>query len=169
MKRGICNYLLVMILVITGFSEIQAQINNNMYNNRYNGGYGRGPSTVPRGPAEPAREPEKLTAEEIVAIEMPKITEALELNDFEQAVVSSILTKYMQQRIELKILELPAEQTLEKHKQIKENQEEELKAGLPEEKYNKMLELRKEGYNKLKKKKKKKEKKSKKKEEEAKG
>ena len=157
MKRRISFYLLVVVAAFTGINESQAQINNGQYNNRYNP-YGRGRSTVPRGPAEPEREPEKLTAEEIVANEMPKITEALELNDFEQAVVSSILSKYMQQRIELQILQLPDEQTLDKHKQIKENQEEELKAGLPEDKYNKMLELREEGYNKLKKKKKKKKK-----------
>ncbi len=135
-----------------------------MYNSRYNGGYGRGPSTVPRGPMEPENEPENLTAEEIVETQMPKITEALDLNDFEQAVVSSILTKYMQERIELKILALPASQTLEKHEQIQKNQEADLKAGLPEDKYNKLLELRKEGYSKMKKKNKKEKKKKKEKE-----
>ena len=89
---------------------------------------------------------------------MPKIIEALELNDFEQAVVSSILTKYVQQSIELQLLKLPADKTREATEKIRENQKEELKAGLPEDKFNQLVELQKEGYKKIKKKKKKKDK-----------
>jgi hypothetical protein len=101
-----------------------------------------------------------LTAEEMVANEMPKITEAIGLNDFEQAVVSSILTKYVQQRIELQILDLGPEKTREAYEIMRTKQEEELKAGLPEEKYNALLDYQENGFKKAKKKKKKKKNKS---------
>ena len=96
------------------------------------------------------------TAEELVADEMPRITEALELNDFEQAVVSSILTKYVQQRIELQILKLPKDQTLAALEKIAENQNLELKQGLPADKYEAFVELQENGYKGKKKRKKKK-------------
>jgi tRNA A37 N6-isopentenylltransferase MiaA len=122
-----------------------------------NGYYGRRSSAVPRTP-EPEKKAEPMTAEEIVANEMPKLTEALELNEFEQAVVSSILTKYVQQSIELQLLKLDADKTREGMENIRENQKAELKAGLPEEKFNMLETLQKDGYKKKKGKKKKKKK-----------
>jgi hypothetical protein len=119
-----------------------------------NGYYGRRQSAVPRAD-EPVKKAEPLTAEEIVQNEMPQITEALELNDFEQAVVSTILTKYIQQHIELQLLKLDADQIREGLEKIRINQEAELKAGLPEDKYNAFVELQKNGFRKNKKSKKK--------------
>lgn len=104
---------------------------------------------------EPHKE-EPKTAEELVEAEMPKITEALELNAFEQAVVSSILTKYVQQRIELQILKLPKEQTMAALEKIAQDQNRELKQGLPVEKYEGFVELQENGYKGKKKRKKKK-------------
>ncbi len=136
--------------------EVNAQYGqNNRNSNRYSS---RG-SQIPRA-TENDREPENLTAEEIVEELMPKITEAIELNDFEQAVVTSILTKYVQQSIELQILKLPTIKTKEAGEKIRKNQKEELKAGLPEDKFNQLMELQEQGFNKMKKKKKKKNKKA---------
>ena len=157
MKMKIRNLAILFVCIISlGLSELQAQVRNG---NPY---YGRGRSTVPQA-ADPPPEPKYLTAEEIVAKEMPKISEAADLNEFEQAVVTSILTKYTQQRIELAILELEPEKTKETVQKIRKNQNEELKAGLPEEKYNIIMEIQEKGIrkvqnnNKKKKKKKKKE------------
>lgn len=111
-------------------------------------------SSLPRGPEAPAREEEPKTAEELVAEQMPKISEALELNDFEEAVVSSILTKYVQQRIELQILKLPKEQTMAALEKIAKAQDSELKQGLPAEKYEAFLDLQENGFKGTKKKKK---------------
>lgn len=147
----------IFLLALFVIPEANAQYG---YNNGYNNGYNRNSrrnSPIPRM-EEPQSKPENLTAEEIVEREMPKIIEALELNDFEQAVVSSILTKYVQQSIELQLLKLPADKTREAAEKIRENQKEELKAGLPEDKFNQLVELQKQGYKKIKKKKKKKKK-----------
>jgi hypothetical protein len=154
MKFNIKYNGLVFLFLLLVIPTINAQYG---YNNGYNRNRNRG-SGIPRI-QEPERKPENLTAEEIVDREMPKIIEALELNDFEQAVVSSILTKYVQQSIELQLLKLPADKTREASEKIRENQKEELKAGLPEDKFNELVELQKQGYKNLKKKKKKKEKK----------
>ncbi len=154
MKFNIKYFGLVFLFLLLTIPEANAQYG---YNNGYNRNSGRN-SPIPRI-QEPQSKPENLTAEEIVDREMPKIIEALELNDFEQAVVSSILTKYVQQSIELKLLKLPADKTREASEKIRENQKEELQAGLPEDKFNQLVELQKEGYNKMKKKKKKKNKK----------
>jgi len=153
-------FVLVFLFVVVAIPELYAQYGyNNGYNNGYNSNYSRGRgSGLPRI-EDPERKPENLTAEEIVAKEMPKITEAIELNDFEQAVVSSILTKYVQQTIELQLLKLPADKTREAIDKIREGQKEELQAGLPEDKFNQLVELQKQGYSKIKKKKKKKDKK----------
>ena len=124
--------------------------------------YGRRNSTLPQSNDQPV-EPKALTAEEMVENEMPKITEAAELNDFEQAVVSSILTKYVQKSIELKLLELEPQKTRETLEKIRKNQNEELKAGLPEEKYNIIVEIQEKGLRKVQSEKKKKNKKKKKK------
>lgn len=150
------KYFVLVFLLLAIMPLANAQYGyNNGYNNRYNQGRR---SVIPRTP-EPERKPENLTAEEIVDREMPKIIEAIDLNDFEQAVVSAILTKYVQQSIELQILKLPADKAREAAEKIRENQKEELQAGLPEEKFNKLVELQKQGYKKLKKQKKKKKKK----------
>jgi hypothetical protein len=90
---------------------------------------------------------------------MPKITEAIDLNDFEQAVVNSILTKYVQQRIELQLLKLEPDKMREGLEKIQQDQEAELKAGLPEDKYLAFVELAKNKFQ-VKKKKKKKRKKN---------
>ena len=124
-----------------------------------NGYLGRQRSAIPRGPEPEPKKPEPKTAEEMVAEEMPKLTEALELNDFEQAVVSSILTKYLKQRIELQILELPADKMRESLEKININQNKELEEGLPNEKYEAFVDLQENGYNSKKNKKKKKKKK----------
>lgn len=124
-------------------------------------GYGRQRSTIPQAQEAP-KEPESKTAEQLVDDEMPSITEALGLNDFEQAVLSSVLKKYVQERIEAQILKLPPEKMREVYENITKRQDEELKAGLPVEKYEAFVALQKEGVAKtLKKKKKEKRKKSK--------
>jgi hypothetical protein len=98
-------------------------------------------SSLPRGPGPEVQKEDPKTAEELVAAQMPMITEALDLNDFEQAVVSSILNKYVQQRIELQILELPKDKAREAYEKIAENQKAELKQGLPPEKYEGFMDL----------------------------
>ncbi len=125
-----------------------------------NGYYGQRRSAVPRTEETPKKE-EPLTAEEIVANEMPQITESLELNPFEQAVVSTILTKYMKQHLELQLLQLDEDQMRDGREKIKMNQDKELSAGLPEEKYQAFMDLHKKGYKKKKEKKEKKGKKDK--------
>ncbi len=143
------HYLLALIVSLLCIPLAEAQYG---YGNGY---YGRRRSAIPRT-EEPEKKVEPLTAEEIVANEMPKLTEALALNDFEQAVVSSILTKYVQQSIELQLLKLDADKTREGMEKISENQKAELQAGLPEDKFKILEEIQKEGYKKSKKKKKKK-------------
>lgn len=156
MKFNIKYIGLVFLLLLLGIPEVNAQYG---YNNGYNNGRNRNRgSGIPRI-QEPERKKENLTADEIVAKEMPKITEAIELNTFEEAVVSSILTKYVQQSIELQLLKLPADKTREAADNIRENQKAELQAGLPEDKFNQLVELQRQGYKKMKKKKKKKDKK----------
>lgn len=139
------------VLIVAGTSMAHGQMG------RF-GTMGSQRSSIPRGPEAPPKKEEPKTAEELVADQMPKIAEALELNDFEQAVVSSILTKHVQQRIELQILELPREQTMRALEKIAESQNQELKAGLSPEKYEAYLELQENGYKKSRKKQKKKKK-----------
>lgn len=140
--------LVFLFLALGGLAELNAQVG---YGNGY---YGRQRSGIPRTPVE-KKEPKPQTAEEIVAAEMPKVAEALNLNEFEQAVVSSILTRYVEQRIQLQLLELSPEKMREGLEKIQKNQQAELKAGLPEEKFLALEEYQKNGY-KFKKKKKKK-------------
>ena len=123
------------------------------------GMYGPQRTAIPRGPEAPAKKEEPKTAEELVAAEMPNITEALDLNEFEQAVVSSILTKYVQQRIELQILELPTDQTRAALEKIAENQKRDLQQGLPPEKFEAFMEFQENGFKAKKGKKKRKKKK----------
>lgn len=159
-------FLVVLFSIMAGI-EVQAQYG---YGNGYGGygygnrgsGYGRGRTAIPQAET-PQKEPEPLTADQIVDNEMPEIASALELNDFETAVLSSILKKYVQERIEMQILKLEPDQMREQMEKITLRQTEELKAGLPLEKYEAFVELQKNGVAKTKKEKKKKEKRQKKK------
>jgi len=155
---GISTYL-ILIVTLFACSETFAQFNR--------GGMGRGGmmgrqrSAIPQTQQAP-EEPKPKTADEIVDGEMPRIAEAIGLNDFENAVVSSILKKYVQERIEAQILKLPPEKMSEVYQKINERQDAEIKAGLPADKYEAFNELKKEGVSKaLKKKKKQKRKKPK--------
>ena len=157
MMKARIQIILAFAFLLLGSSIAEAQ-----YRNGYPY-YGRPNSIIPRSNDEKA-EPKALTASEMVANEMPKISEAADLNEFEEAVVTSILTKYVQQTIELRLLELETNKTRENLQKIKANQDAELKAGLPEEKYMVIKEIQEKGLNKVsnqKKKDKKKKKKSK--------
>ena len=164
MKINSTFFIVLFTLLLAGV-ELQAQYG---YGNGYGGygyggrgtGYGRGRTAIPQAQT-PQKEPEPLTADEIVDNEMPEIASALELNDFETAVLSSILKKYVQERIEMQILD--ADQMRDQMDKIPQRQTEELKAGLPLEKYEAFVELQKKGVSKTKKEKKKKEKRQKKK------
>ncbi|WP_300027482.1 hypothetical protein [uncultured Maribacter sp.] len=153
-----------LLLILLGSSEIYAQYGygNNGYGSRGGYGYGRQRSSIPQAQA-PAEEPKPKTAEELVDGEMPRITEALALNEFEQAVLSSVLKKYVQERIEAQILKLPLEKMAEVYENITKRQDEELKAGLPLEKYEAFVALQKDGVSKTLKKNKKKKKEKRKK------
>lgn len=144
------NVLALLTFLILCSTSLTAQIGARRF----------GRSAIPQAQTPP-KKPEPKTAEEIVAGEMPKISEAAELNDFETAVVSSILTKYVQQRIELRILKLDPDTTREALEKIEREEREELRLGLPAEKYEAMIELKENGYNakKLQKKRKKRKKK----------
>ena len=153
------NYLLLLFISLLACGELQAQFGNRGYGNN------RGVTGRPRLPqAETPPEPPKpKTADELVEAEMPKLIEALELDDFETAIMSSILKKYVQERIEAQILELPPEKMKETFKKIAERQDEELKASLPTEKFETFIKMREEGVGQLLRDKKKEEKKKKKK------
>jgi len=153
MKTG-KNTLLSIIVLLLSIHFASAQYGYGYGNPYY---YGRQRSIVPQGP-EPEKEVKPRTADEIVAAEMPKITEVLELNEFEQAVVSTILTKYVQQSIELRILDPEPDKLREGMEKIQRNQREELKAGIPEDKFNALVALQENGYKNKKKEKKKKKK-----------
>lgn len=147
---------LVLVLIMLG-TECYAQYNRGMGRN----GMGRQRSSIPRAQHTP-EPPAPKTAEEIVDEQMPSISEALVLNDFESAVVSSILKKYVQERIEAQILKLPPEKMRETFKDISERQDQELKSSLPPDKYENFLKLMEDGVSKtIKKNKKKKRKKNK--------
>ena len=156
------TYLVAFLTMLLMGAELQAQYGyGNGYGGRGGYGYGRQRNSIPQAQETP-KEPEPLTADEIVDNEMPAIAEALELNDFETAVLSSTLKKYVQERIEMQILQLSPEQMRDGMIKITERQEAELKAGLPLEKYEAFVELQKNGMTKTTKEKKKKEKKKKK-------
>jgi hypothetical protein len=158
------TYLVALFTLLLTGVELQAQYGygGGGYGYGGRGTYGRGRSSIPQA-QEPQKEPENLTADEIVDKEMPAIAETLELNEFETAVLSSVLKKYVQERIEMQILKLTPDKMREKMEEITERQDEELKAGLPMEKYEAFVELQKNGVAKTNKEKKKKEKKQKKK------
>lgn len=140
--------LAITLFLFLSLSALQAQYGYG------SGNYGRRQSAVPRTP-EPEKKVEPKTAEQIVDGEMPFISEALELNDFEQAILRTTLTKYVQEGIELQLLKLDPNKTREGMEDISRRQQEELKAGLPTDKFEKLQELQKQGYKKKKKKKKK--------------
>lgn len=142
----------ILIALMLG-SECYAQFNRGQGGN----GLGRQRSTIPQAQDTP-EPPEPKTADELVDEQMPSITEALELNDFETAVMGAILKKYVQERIELQILKLPPEKTNEAFIKISERQTAELQASLPPEKYEAFVNLQQEGVSKTIKKKKKAEK-----------
>ncbi len=162
------THLIILFIVLLAGSELQAQYGRGYGGGGYGyggyggGGYGRQRSAIPQVQETP-KEPEPKTADEIVDGEMPGITEALELNPFEEAVLSSTLKKYLQKRIEMQILELSPEQMREGMEKITESQDAELKAGLPIEKYDAFVEMQKKGIQKTKKEKKKEKKRKKKK------
>lgn len=145
------THIFTVLILLFSTSLIQAQFGNGYGNN----GYGRRQSGIPQTQQTPEKA-EPLTAEEIVESQMPAISEALELNPFEKAVVSTTLVKYMKQRIEIQILQLEADKMKEAYEKINLNQDAELKAGLPEEKYQAFLSLKEDGIKKTKRKKKKK-------------
>ncbi len=137
----------------------------NPYGYGYGNRYGRQRSIVPQAQAPP-KEEKPLTSEEIVDLQMASISEALALNPFEEAVVRTTLIKSVQQRIELSILQLEENKMREEVEKIKVRQDEELKLGLPEDKYQAFMELQENQFktNKIKKKNKKKKRKKKSKE-----
>jgi hypothetical protein len=165
------TFLVALFTVLLTGVELQAQYGYGGGGYGYGGGgygyggrgssvYGR--SSIPQAQETP-KEPENLTADQIVDNEMPAIAAALELNEFETAVLSSVLKKYVQERIEMQILKLTPDKMREKMEEITHRQDEELKAGLPIEKYDAFVELQKNGVAKTNKEKKKKEKKKNKK------
>lgn len=167
--KNYIKFLVVVFISLLAGAELQAQYGRGYGGGYggggygYGGGYGRQRNAIPQAQAAP-KEPEPKTADQIVDDEMPKISEALELNEFENAVLSSVLKKYLQKRIEMQILELSPEQMREGMEKITEAQDEELKAGLPLEKYEAFVEMQKKGLQKTQKEKKKEKKKKKKKE-----
>jgi len=152
------SYLVTLCVALLFVSLAEAQYGYGR--NGYGNGYGRQASRIPQGPAPDTKE-EPLTAEELVEKEMPKIVEILGLNEFEKAVVSTTLTKYLKQRMELQLLELGPEKTKEGMRKISEKETADMKAGLPEDKFQAFVELREDGVKKTVKKNKKKKKKKK--------
>ncbi|MDG1573051.1 hypothetical protein OZ410_12040 [Robiginitalea sp. M366] len=136
--------LIVLFALLGGIFGAEAQYGYG-YGGYGNGGY-YGRNAIPQAET-PAKKPEPKTAEEIVEDAMPQIIEAAALNDFEAAVVSATLTKYVQQRIELRILELTPEQTREALENIEQAERAELEQGLPPEKFEAMMALKENGYD----------------------
>lgn len=158
------HLFLVLIFSLFAVIELSAQYGygGGGYGGNGRGGmYGRRRNTIPQAEIE-EKAPDPKTADQIVNDEIPRIAEALELNVFESAVVSSILTKYLRQRIELQILKLEPEKIREAIEKIVKNQDEELKAGLPQDKYDAFKAFQEAGFKEDKKSKKKKKKKKKK-------
>lgn len=149
MSKQVKQLVFIVFILCFTTSQIQAQYG---YGNR-NGRQGR--NTIPQAPP---REPEVKTPEEIVNEEMPNITSEIGLDPFEEAVVRTILIKYIQKHSELRILQLEPRKMKEEVEKLQKSQDEELKAGLPEEKYDAFKELQKNRFKKIKKKKKKKKK-----------
>ena len=162
LKSSFSRIVFLTVLLLFG-SECFAQFGRGQqgFGGRGAYGYGRQRSAIPQAQEAPKKE-EPKTAEQIVDGTMPSIVEALQLNEFETAVLSSVLKKYVQERIEAQILKLPPEKMKEVYEKITERQDEELKAGLSPEKYEAFVELQKNGVAKTLKNNKKKKKKRKK-------
>jgi hypothetical protein len=171
MKTNIKFFVAFFIILLTGV-EMQAQFGQGFGGYGYGGmngygrgmgrGMGRGRSAIPQAQT-PVEEPKPKTADELVDGEMPAIAETLGLDVFETAVLSTTLKKYVQERIELQILKLTPDKMREAYEKITLRQEEELKAGLPVEKYEAFVKMQKEGVAKMQKEQKKEEKKKNKK------
>lgn len=148
---------LVFLTFLMGMLSINDLVAQYGYGSPYGNRYGRQRSMVPQaGPTESKKDETPPTAEQIVDEQMPSITEALGLDPFEQAVVRTSLVQSVQQRIELQILQLEPLKMKEEVDKIEKRQNEELKAGLPEDKYNAFLELQENRFKPKKKKKRKK-------------
>ncbi len=161
MKLNILSLLVLFTALLLGM-DVCGQYG---YGNGYGGGgygYGRQRSAIPQAQETP-KEPEPKTAEQIVDEGMPSIIEAIDLNEFEAAVMSSVLKKYLKERIEMQILKLSPEKMREGYNKITERQDEELKAGLPLDKYEAFVEMQKNGIDKTKRKNKKEKRKKRKK------
>ena len=144
----------LLLLTLTLFGSM---VNGQFMNQNQ---FGRQRSAIPRGPTAAQQEPEKLTAEEYVEQEMPKLIETMDLDPFEEAVVRSVLVKSVQKRMELQILNLEPKKMKEAFEKTIRDQDAELKASLPPEKYQIYLDMR-ENPTKTKRKQKKKKKKTK--------
>ena len=156
MNRFLLPFLTALALLITGAAHAQFGYGNGYGGNR--DAYGRRISAIPNNPA-PEPEPENLTAEQLVEQQLPAFKAALELNDFELAVLQSVLTRHVQKRIETQLLKLSPEKTMEAMEAIQKSQDDELAQGLPPEKYEKYLALQEEGFSRVEKKNKQKKKK----------
>lgn len=164
MKTNTRFLIIAFIMILVG-AELQAQYGRGRgygSGSGYGYGYGRQRSAIPQAQIE-TKEPEPKTAGQIVDEEMPAIAEAINLNEFEVAVMGSILKKYIQKRIELQILKLEPDKMREALEKITEAQTEELKSGLSLETYEAFVELQQKGLSKAKKEKKKEGKKKRKK------
>ena len=146
---------LTFLLIFLGTTVSTAQYGYGR-NNRYATQGGR--TTLPQAQA-PAKEPEPKTANQIVDEGMIDISKNLGLDPFEEAVVRAALIKSVKRQMELRILQLEPKKMEEEFEKLSKVQDEEIKAGLPEEKYIAYKELQKNN-GKLKKKKKKKKEKS---------
>ena len=155
MKSKQTLFLIALFIGLLAMNDVVAQYG---YGSPYGyGRYGRGRSYVPQaGPVESQKEETPPTAEELVDEQMPSITEAIDLDPFEQAVVRTSLVTSVQQRIELQILGLEPLKMKEEVEKIKRRQDAELKAGLPEDKFEAFMELQENQFKAKKKKKKKK-------------
>lgn len=149
---------LMTLLALLSAVTVQAQFGNGNGFGGNRDAYGRRISAMPNTPA-PEPEPENLTAEQMVEQQLPAFKAALELNDFELAVLQSVLTRHVQKRIETQLLKLSPEKTMETMEAIQKSQDEELAQGLPPEKYEKYLALQEVGFSRMEKKNKQKKKK----------
>lgn len=141
--------LITFLFLLLGFYTLQSQVG---YTDQYYGARGN----RMRQAQQNGKEVTPPTPEEIVDLQMPKLTEALGLDDFEQAVVYSILVKFARKHSELQILQLPKDKMREALEAIKESQQDELEAGLPPSKYQLLVDLQENGFKKQKNRKKKK-------------
>ena len=141
--------LCIIVFCLIGTETVSSQFGNN---NRF-GRQQR--SAIPQAQTPP-EEPKPKTADELVDEQMPRITKEIGLDPFEEAVVRSTLVKYVTKRLELQILKLEPKKMKEEYEKLADSQTEELKAGLPEDKYQAYVELEQRRFQGKKKKKKKK-------------